>query len=70
MLILEIVLTILAYRQGWRGWALLPGAFIIGYCFLLGLTQIPGRGLLGYSADCSCVLALIVLLIVGRKLFE
>ena len=34
-LILEIVLTIAAWRRGWRGWALLP----LCICLLVGLVM-------------------------------
>lgn len=37
LLIAEIILTITAWRKGWRGWALLPMAVVLGLAFVIGL---------------------------------
>jgi hypothetical protein len=36
-LIAEIILTVIAWRKGWRWWALLPGALAFGTGFLIGM---------------------------------
>jgi hypothetical protein len=45
VLILEIVLTVVAWRKGWRGWALLP----IGILLLMGFSTGVLLGAAGYS---------------------
>jgi hypothetical protein len=37
LLILEIWLTVKAWRNGWRGWALLPMGAVMGIAFLIGM---------------------------------
>ena len=36
LLIAEIVLTVAAWRKGWKGWALLPMALVVGLGFVIG----------------------------------
>lgn len=36
LLIVEIMLTVAAWKKGWRGWALLPVAVCFATAFLLG----------------------------------
>lgn len=36
-MILEILLTITAWKRGWRWWALLPVAIVFGTAFLAGV---------------------------------
>lgn len=36
LLIIEIMLTVAAWKKGWRGWALLPVAICFATAFLLG----------------------------------
>jgi len=36
LLILELILTVVAWRKGWRGWALLPGAIVLFMAFTAG----------------------------------
>ncbi len=36
LLILEIILTVTAWKKGWRWWALLPVAIAFGSAFLTG----------------------------------
>ena len=38
ILVLEIMLTISAWRKGWKGWALLPIGICMSIGFLLGMT--------------------------------
>ena len=43
MLIAEIILTVIAWRKGWRWWALLPGFMAFGIGFVLGaVVEISG----------------------------
>ena len=37
ILILEIILTISAWRKGWKGWALLPMGICLSVGFLIGM---------------------------------
>ena len=37
MLIIEIALTIAAWRKGWKAWALLPLGTVIGIAALIGV---------------------------------
>lgn len=45
LLIIEIALTIAAWKKGWKGWALLPGAvaFLMGFMVgaVMGAANIP-----------------------------
>ena len=45
--ILEVVLTIVAWRKGWRGWALLPMGILYFVAFWMGMTASALR--LSYS---------------------
>lgn len=45
MLIVEIILTIVAWRNGWRGWAILPLVIILFMGFMIGLIS----GAMGFS---------------------
>jgi len=47
LLVLEIILTIEAWRRGWKGWALLPLGVGFGVGFLIGLMM----GAAGASED-------------------
>jgi hypothetical protein len=66
MLILEIVLTIAAYRRGWKGYALLPGALALLAGFLVGLAAQANGGTAAATpaailVDIACIVALIVM---------
>lgn len=47
LLALEIILTITAWRKGWRGWALLP----LGLGVVLGLVIGSSAGVAGVRAE-------------------
>ncbi|MFC2069976.1 hypothetical protein ACFLTB_02225 [Chloroflexota bacterium] len=51
---LEIFLTILAWRRGWKGWALLPLVIAFGAAFLFGLIM----GISGASEEEALVMSL------------
>ena len=67
LLILEIGLTISAWKRGWKGWALLPGAFTFAAGYMLGMTSGGGSGAsvyffrVGVILDILCVIALIIM---------
>jgi hypothetical protein len=73
LLILEIALTIWAWKRGWKKWALLPVGIGIGSGFLLGLafggTEIPLGSLdaFGLIVDIACIGALIGMITRPRK---
>jgi hypothetical protein len=70
MLIIEIVLTVLAWRKGWYAFALLPVAacFAVGYC--LGLAGAPNAIVLGFVGDIMAIGVLGVMVAQGRKAVE
>jgi zinc transporter ZupT len=69
VMIIEIVLTIIAWRKGWKWWALVPLGLAVSIAFSVGFVI----GLLGGSAgpvmpffmllDIGCLLALIILIV-------
>jgi len=73
MLIIEIILTIFAWRKGWKWLALLP----IGLALLIGFSIGIGIGASGGSVadvsggavliDIAAIIALIVMLVKGPK---
>jgi hypothetical protein len=75
VLILEILLTVVCWRRGWKAWALTPlgvaffTGFAIGVIAVMtgqesALDDLGGVFLLG---DLACVLILIVMTAIGRK---
>jgi hypothetical protein len=69
LLLLEIGLTVTAWRQGWKGWALLPLIGAFAYGLLNGLSIQPGAqpdfGVL-ILGDVAAV-AILALMILVRK---
>lgn len=47
LLILEVILTISAWRRGWKGWALLPVAGGLFIAFLVGASSAASGGSTG-----------------------
>lgn len=37
LIIAEIILTVTAWRKGWRRWALLPMGIVLGIAFVIGV---------------------------------
>jgi len=73
MLILEIILTIFAWRKGWRWLALLPMGIALLIGFIIGLsiganggdvTSIGGGAII---IDVMAIIALIIMLVKGPK---
>ncbi len=68
-MIIEIVLTVIAWRRGWKWWALIPLGAAVSIAFSVGFVI----GMLGGSAgpvmpffmllDIGCLLALIILIV-------
>ena len=56
LLIAEILLTIAVWRKGWRGWALLPMAIVLGLAFIIG--SVAGAG--GASEETLLAVGLIL----------
>ncbi len=52
MLLIEVILTAVAWKRGWRGWALVPPVIVFGHVFLLSLlfaksgVSLEGSGLI------------------------
>lgn len=74
LLLLEIGLTIAAWRRGWKAKALLPlvigagSAFLIG--FIMGMSGISEDGAIvaGLLFDLACIATLITMVIKPRKI--
>ncbi|MEW6376450.1 MAG: hypothetical protein AB1502_11770 [Thermodesulfobacteriota bacterium] len=77
LLIFEIILSIAAWRKGWRGWALIPSGSVLVIAFIVGAVA----GATGYSQtqvrdltvallplDLLCVGVLIWMAAKGRKI--
>jgi len=73
LFILEIVLTIVAWKRGWKGWALVPIAFAVVIGFVIGaVIRAQGGSLedvipLTLVIDGACIVSLIALTARGRQ---
>ena len=76
LLILEIILTIVSWRKGWRGWALLPAGIVGFIAFIIGAmagaagysgTQVRGLTVAILPLDLLCVGVLVWMASKGRK---
>lgn len=73
MLILEIILTIFAWRKGWRWLALLPMGIALLIGFIIGISiganggNVSSIGGGAIVIDIMAVIALIVMLVKGPK---
>ena len=76
LLLIEGILTIVAWRKGWRNWALLPieGRLIIGFmigafAYAMGIpeSQLLNIPLVLLPIDLSAIGVLIVMCMKGRK---
>lgn len=73
MLLIEIILTIFAWRKGWRWAALLPTAIalLVGLFMGFGIGasggDINGAMGMGIILDILAVIALIIMIVVGPK---
>ena len=70
VLIIEIALTMAAWRKGWKGWALFPiiSDFVVG--FILGMASsdsVNGFGEYLWIAICWELVMLVVLIIMAVK---
>ena len=66
MLIIEAILTIFAWRNGWKWYSLIPIAVAFGLGFILGMLITlsggnVGNGLWGIILDVGAIAALIVM---------
>ena len=70
LMILEIVLTIAAWKRGWRGWALIPVIASLSTGFILGLTGTSLETILdvGLIIDALCIITLVIMVIKRRML--
>ena len=66
-LIIEIILTVTAWRKGWRGWALLPMGIVLGIAFVIGVAIEASGGSVenvfgvALMLDISGIVALIIM---------
>jgi hypothetical protein len=73
LLVLEIVLTVTAWRRGWKAWALAPvlGCVALGMLigFVSGINGGDVEGLMGMCLllDLGCIVSLIVMAVKGHK---
>jgi hypothetical protein len=69
LLVLEIVLTVWAWRKGWKAWSLLPLGIVAGVGFIIGFmgVNLDQIGVIGTLFDLSAITALIVIVAKGRQ---
>jgi len=74
MLILEIIGTIVAWKRGWRKYALLPlgiavaGGFVGGLVYAIcGGHDLAVAGAIGFPLDVLAIVALVVMGVIGRR---
>lgn len=73
LLIIEVALTIAAWKKGWRGWALLPGGVTLLMGFLLGAMMgaagVPPENMIGPAVllDGVFILSLIAMAVWAPK---
>ena len=69
LLILEIALTIWAWRRGWKTWSLVPLGAAIGIAFLLGFAGVAldEASLMWLLPDLAAIISLIVMVSKGRQ---
>ena len=78
MIIVEVVLTIIAFARGWKFWALLPLPILYGVAFLIGFgVGIVDPGMtdeefskfdpIFIGMDIILILILLVMAVIGRK---
>ena len=76
LLILEIGLTVAAWRKGWRAWALVPLGGVLGMGFLIGVAVGASGGTIEHVfplvllLDLACVGVLIRLAVRGPRQAE
>jgi predicted exporter len=66
MLIIEILLTIFAWRKGWRWFSLIPVATAFSIGLMFGFSQIE-PGVNGIFIDILAMIALILMIIYPKK---
>jgi hypothetical protein len=73
LLILEIILTIFAWRRGWNWLALLPVGIVLALAFLIGLSVGASGGdastVIGIALilDISAIIALVIMICIPKK---
>lgn len=69
MLIIEIILTIFAWRKGWRWLSLIPvaTAFSIGLMFGFSGVELEALGLGAIFIDILAIIALILMVVYPKK---
>ena len=68
LLIAEIILTIFAWRKGWKGLALIPLGVAFGLGLILGLNGVAPYDLASLIwVDVLAIIALIVMTVKGPK---
>jgi hypothetical protein len=68
LLIAEIILTIFAWRKGWKGLALIPLGVAFGLGLILGLNGVAPDDLASLIwVDVLAIIALIVMTVKGPK---
>ena len=67
LLFIEIILTIFAWRKGWKWLSLLPVGICVAIGFFIGLTGGDLEGPAFFVPDLLATLALILMIIKGPK---
>ncbi len=73
LLIAEIMLTIAAWRKGWKAWALVPMGALLALAFMIGVAMgASGSSTddafgVGLVLDLACVISLVILTVRAPK---
>lgn len=73
LLILEIALTIAAWKRGWKGWAIVPLAVAVSLGYVIGMVIVAQGGsmedIIPFTlvGDGVCIVSLIALAACGRQ---
>lgn len=74
VLLIEIILTVKAWKNGWKGWALWPLAIVLTLGFMLGMywtntgrEAFPGLYMLGLFLDVTAITVLAVMTYKGPR---
>jgi hypothetical protein len=68
MLILEIIMTVLAWRKGWRWYSLIPCATAFSIGLVYGFIGINPPGAVGVYIEILALLALFFMMLNPKKL--
>ena len=65
LMIIEIILTVSAWKKGWKGWALLPLGIGMPLAFVIGIVVNASGGTTGQVAISCLILDVIAIIALG-----